>query len=53
MSVAYLTATQVAGYAKQAGFSGNNLITAVAVAMAESSGNASAVNYLGCVGLWQ
>ena len=51
--MAYLTATQIAGYAKQAGFSGNNLVTAVAVAMAESSGNASAVNYLGCVGLWQ
>ena len=51
--MAYLTATQIAGYAKQAGFSGNNLITAVAVAMAESSGNASAVNYLGCVGLFQ
>lgn len=43
--MAYLTATQVAGYAKQAGFSGNNLITAVAVAMAESSGNASSAEW--------
>ena len=51
--MAYLTMTQIAGYAKQAGFTGNALVTAVAVAMAESSGNASSVNYLGCVGIFQ
>ena len=49
----YLSMTQIAGYAKQAGFSGNALVTAVAVAMAESSGNTSVVNSLGCTGLWQ
>lgn len=49
----YLSMTQIAAYAKGAGFSGNNLIIATAVAMAESSGSTTVVNRLGCVGLWQ
>lgn len=51
--MAYLTMTQIAGYAKSAGFTGDALIVATAVAMAESSGNTSAQNSLGCVGLFQ
>ena len=51
--MAYLTMTQIAGYAKSAGFTGDALIVAAAVAMAESSGNTSVVNSLGCVGLFQ
>lgn len=51
--MAYLSMTQIAGYAKSAGFTGNALIVATAVAMAESSGNTSVVNRLGCVGLFQ
>lgn len=51
--MAYLSMVQIAGYAKQAGFSGNALITAVAVAMAESSGNTNVENSIGCVGLFQ
>ena len=44
---------QIAAYARQAGFPNDQIATAVAVALAESSGNPSIVNYLGCVGLWQ
>lgn len=51
--MAYLSMTQIAGYAKSAGFTGNALIVATAVAMAESSGNTSVENSLGCVGLFQ
>lgn len=43
----------IAQYAAKAGFKGQNLNIAVAVALAESSGNTEVVNYLGCVGLWQ
>lgn len=45
--------SQIAAYARQAGWSGNDLQIAVAVAIAESSGRTDVVNYLGCVGLWQ
>ena len=44
---------QIAAYAKQAGWTGDDVITAVAVALAESSGRTDVVNFLGCVGLWQ
>lgn len=39
-----LTAAQIAYYAKQAGFQGNDLTTAIAVALAESSGRLTATN---------
>jgi hypothetical protein len=45
--------SQIAAYARQAGWSGNDLNVAVAVAIAESSGRTDVVNFLGCVGLWQ
>jgi len=53
-----MNASDIATYARQAGFSGNDLATAVAIALAESSGNPTAVGDLnltpgGSVGLWQ
>lgn len=39
-----LSAAQIAGFAKQAGFAGPDLTTAVAVALAESSGRTGATN---------
>lgn len=51
-----LSADQIAQYADQAGFSGPDLQVAVAVALAESSGNPNALGdpTLGVsVGLWQ
>jgi hypothetical protein len=53
-----LTAAQIAGYAETAGFTGPDLQVAVAVALAESSGNPNAVGDLaitpgGSIGLWQ
>jgi hypothetical protein len=42
--MAKLTAAQIAGYAKQAGFPPDQIATAVAVAMAESGGDPNAVN---------
>jgi cell wall-associated NlpC family hydrolase len=39
-----LTASQIAPYAAQAGFAGSSLVTAIAVALAESSGNTWAIN---------
>jgi hypothetical protein len=52
-----LTAAQIAGVAQQAGFSGNNLTIAVAVALAESGGNPTATHYDSNgstdYGLWQ
>jgi soluble lytic murein transglycosylase-like protein len=53
-----LSASQIATYAANAGFSGDDLTTAVAIALAESSGNPKAVGDLnvspgGSVGLWQ
>lgn len=48
-------AREVAKYARAAGFSGRALQTAIAIALAESSGNVSAMNTKGehSVGLWQ
>jgi hypothetical protein len=52
-----LTAAQIAGVAQQAGFSGNNVTIAVAVALAESGGNPAATHYNSNgstdYGLWQ
>lgn len=56
-----LTAQEIARYAADAGFSGNDLEIAVAVALAESSGNAGALGDISLqtskwgasVGLWQ
>lgn len=52
-----LTAQQIAGAAQQAGFTGNDLVIAVAVAFAESGGNTEAVNHNANgstdYGLWQ
>jgi hypothetical protein len=55
------TAAQIAGYAHSAGWTGSDLVVAVAVALAESSGNPSALGDVGAenaewgpsVGLWQ
>lgn len=55
-------ASQIASYAADAGFSGDDLITAVAIALAESNGNLDAYNPetaagtpegMGSYGLWQ
>lgn len=54
--MATLTADQIAGYAKAAGFPDSELRTAVGVALAESSGNTNAHNGTGkdnSYGLWQ
>jgi len=51
--VSTLSAAQIAGVAKGAGFTGDGLTKAVAIALAESSGRTDVVNFLGCVGLWQ
>lgn len=57
-----LTPAQIAYYAQQAGFDGADLITAVAIALAESSGNPNVYNPeaaagtpagQGSYGLWQ
>lgn len=48
-----LNFNQIAVVAYDAGFRGNALVTAVAVAYAESSGRTDVVNSIGCVGLWQ
>lgn len=61
-SVMKLTASQIADLARNAGFSGADLATAVAVALAESGGNVYAYNAetqagtpqsKGSYGLWQ
>jgi hypothetical protein len=49
----FLEPTQIALAAQMAGFSGPRLVTAVAVAMAESRGNADAVSRSRAYGLWQ
>lgn len=50
----WLTAPQIGQLAASAGFSGPDLITAVAVALAESSGNPNALGDGGAsYGLWQ
>jgi hypothetical protein len=49
-----LSASDVAGYASQAGFTGDDLVTSVAIALAESGGDPQAQgdNHTS-VGLWQ
>lgn len=54
--MAHLTMAQIAGYAKAAGFTGDGLVRAVAVAWAESTGNTAAKNVSSdgtARGLWQ
>jgi murein DD-endopeptidase MepM/ murein hydrolase activator NlpD len=55
--MAVITPQQIAGYAYQAGFRGNSLNVSVAVALAESGGNTTAVNHntngSTDYGLWQ
>jgi hypothetical protein len=55
--MATLSARQIAGYAKAAGFSGTNLTIAVAVSLAESGGRTAATNHntngSTDYGLWQ
>jgi Lysozyme like domain len=57
MSMGNLSASDIATYAANAGFSGSDLITAVSVALAESSGNPRALGDVGIgqgsIGLWQ
>src|SRR5579862_5259092 len=48
-----LSPAQIQAYAAAAGFSGNDLVTATAVALAESSGDPSIINPEGSYGLWQ
>ena len=53
-----LSPSEIAGYAQGAGFSGSDLVMAVSVALAESSGNPGAVGDTaitpgGSIGLWQ
>lgn len=48
-----LSDSQIAAAAYSAGFRGESLKLAVAIALAESSGRPDVVNFLGCVGLWQ
>lgn len=51
--MATLNIAQMIGYAKGAGFTGEDATIAGAVGMAESSGRTDVVNFLGCVGIWQ
>lgn len=51
--MATLSDRQIAAAAAAAGFQGKDLVTAVAVALAESSGNPNALNPSGAAGLWQ
>ncbi|MFJ7153267.1 transglycosylase SLT domain-containing protein [Streptomyces sp. NPDC100445] len=48
-----MSAKQIAQVAYNAGWRGEELVTATAVALAESSGQYWIVNSIGCVGLWQ
>ncbi|GGZ64954.1 hypothetical protein GCM10010387_67550 [Streptomyces inusitatus] len=48
-----MSAKQIAEVAHRAGWRGEQLVIAVAVALAESSGKYWVVNHIGCVGLWQ
>jgi hypothetical protein len=52
----YLTAPQIGTYASNAGFSGDDLTTAIAICFAESSGRPNVVGDLSLgrsIGLWQ
>lgn len=48
-----MSAKQIAVVARKAGWTGEDLVKAVAVALSESSGRYWVVNSIGCVGLWQ
>jgi surface antigen len=48
-----LTIQQAAQYAKNAGFTGNDLVTILAIAMAESNLNTDVVNGIGATGILQ
>ena len=53
-----LSASEIAQLARTAGFAGSDLVTAVAIALAESSGDPAIVGDLeitrgGSIGLWQ
>jgi soluble lytic murein transglycosylase-like protein len=49
-----LSASEIAIYASMAGFQGNDLVTAIAIALAESGGDPQAVGDQGTsLGLWQ
>ena len=53
-----LSASEIAQLARTAGFAGSDLVTAVAIALAESSGDSAIVGDLeitrgGSIGLWQ
>lgn len=48
-----MSAKAIAQVAYNAGWRGEELVTATAVALAESSGQYWVVNQIGCVGLWQ
>jgi len=48
-----MSAKQIAQTAYKAGWRGEDLVIATAVALAESSGRYWVVNSIGCVGLWQ
>jgi len=48
-----LSIQQAAVYARQAGFSGDNLVTILAIAMAESGLSSSVVNSIGATGILQ
>ncbi|MFI5534716.1 transglycosylase SLT domain-containing protein [Kitasatospora sp. NPDC051853] len=48
-----LSPAQIANVAYRAGWRGEDLVVAVAVALAESSGRTDVVNSIGCVGLYQ
>lgn len=51
--MARLSYVQIAQVARKAGFTGNSLIMATAIGMAESSGSTTVINRIGCVGIWQ
>jgi len=51
--MAILTATQIYNLAQEAGFRGQDATNAVAIALAESSGNTTIVNGIGAMGLMQ
>src|ERR1700740_3603313 len=55
--IGIMTISDIATVAENAGFSGNDLVTAVAIALAESGGNPNALGDIGIgqgsFGLWQ
>jgi Lysozyme like domain len=53
VSTGLLTASQIASYASNAGWAGNDVAIATAIALAESGGNPDAYNPEGSIGIWQ